>query len=216
MSEIVKILIADDHPIFRAGARLMIESEKSFSVVAEADNGTNALALIEKHQPHVAVLDIDMPELDGFAAARLIKEKNLPVEVIFLTMHGEEKLFQAALKLGIKGYVLKDSAQTDIVKAIKSVLQGDPFLSPELSRHIIKRMYEPAISEDGAGLDTLSPTQRRVLKLIADDKTSREIAEILCISQRTVDTHRAKIILKLKLQGSLALVKFAMLHKSEI
>ncbi len=215
MSEIIKIIIADDHPIFRTGTRLMIESEKSFSVVAEADNGENALELIEKHLPRVAVLDIDMPELDGFAVAAKIKEKKLPVEIIFLTMHGEEKLFQAAVSLGIKGYVLKDSAQTDIVKAVKSVLSGNPFISPELSRHIIKRMYEPSISSS-AGLDTLSPTQRRVLKLIAEDKTSKEIAALLCISQRTVDTHRAKIIFKLKLQGSLALVKFAMLHKSDI
>ncbi len=167
--------------------------------------------------PNIAVLDIDIPELDGFEVARRVKDEDLPVEVIFLTMHGEEKLFQAALNLGIKGYVLKDSAQTDIVKAIKSVIQGDPFLSPELSRHIIKRIYQPSIStESNSDLETLSPTQRRVLKLIAEEKTSREIAEILCISQRTVDTHRAKIILKLKLQGSLALVKFAMLHKSEI
>lgn len=217
MSSEIKIVIADDHPLFRVGVRTMIKTEKSFSIIAEADNGRTALDLIEKHQPQVAILDINMPEMSGFDVARAIKEKNLPVEIIILTMYREEKLFKVAINLGIKGYILKDSVHTDIVRGIKAVSQGQAFLSSELSSVIMNRLNQNAlVQEKNKGIASLSPTQLRVLKLISEDKTSKEIASILCISQRTVETHRAKINLKLDLHGNLSLVKYAILHKSEL
>ncbi|MBA2493126.1 MAG: response regulator transcription factor [Acidobacteria bacterium] len=135
----IKIVMADDHPIVRQGLRQMIEADKNLVIVAEAGDGQTALALIETHQPDVAVLDIDMPELDGFAVARELRKTKFPVEIVFLTMHSEEELFQAAMDLGIKGYVLKDSAITDVVASIKAVARGRSFLSPALSSLLLNR-----------------------------------------------------------------------------
>jgi DNA-binding NarL/FixJ family response regulator len=165
----------------------------------------------------VAVLDIDMPEQDGFSVARAVRQHGLGVEIVFLTIHREEELFQAALDLGAKGYVLKDSAVTDIVAAIKAVAAGQPYISPQLSAYLIKRRQgAAALNASKPGLEDLTPTERRILKLIAEDKTSKEIAEELFISHRTVDTHRTNISRKLELHGHLALVKFALEHKAQL
>lgn len=213
----IRIVMADDHPIVRQGLRQMIEADKSLTIIAEAGDGRSALELIETHKPDVAVLDIDMPQMDGFAVARSLQRKNLAVEVVFLTMHSEEEIFQAAMDLGVKGYVLKDSAVTDIVASIKTVAAGRPYLSPALSALLLhRRRRAEELDKQQPGLHDLSPMERRVLKLIAEDKTSREIAEELFISYRTVETHRSNICKKLDLHGSLALVKFAVAHKSEL
>lgn len=211
------IIIADDHPIFREGVRTMINTENSFTVLAEAENGKAALDLIIQHRPSIAVLDIDMPEMNGFEIVRAIRKKELPIEIIMLTMYCDERLFQSAVSLGIKGYVLKDSARADIIKALKAVSAGRSFFSPELSSVIMDRFNDIEKARNtNQGLDSLSATQRRVLKLISEEKTSKEIAAILCISPRTVETHRAKIALKLNLHGSMALVKYAIQHKLKI
>ena len=213
----IRIVMADDHPVVRQGLRQMIEADKALSIVAEAGDGQTALSLIEQHRPDVAVLDIDMPQMDGFAIVRALGRKNLPVEVVFLTMHSEEEIFQAAMDMGVKGYVLKDSAVTDIVQSIKTVAAGRPYLSPALSALLLhRRRRAEELGAAHPGLHDLSAMERRVLKLIAEDKTSREIATELFISPRTVETHRANICKKLNLHGSLALVKFALAHKSEL
>lgn len=217
MSDEIRIIMADDHPIVRQGLRQLIEIDKSLVIVAEAADGEAALKLIEELQPSVAVLDVDMPRMDGFAVARSLREKNLPVEVVFLTMHSEEEAFQAALDLGIKGYVLKDSAVTDIVVGIKSVAAGKHYLSPSLSALLVnRRRRTDELEHEKPGLHQLSPTERRILKLIAEDKASKEIAKQLFVSPRTVETHRSNICRKLDLHGTLALVKFAVAHKSEL
>jgi len=217
MTEQIRIVMADDHPIVRQGLRQMIETDKNLSIVAEAGDGQTALELIEKHQPDVTVLDIDMPKMDGFAVVRELQKRRINVEIVFLTMHSEEEIFQAAMDLGVKGYVLKDSAVTDIVSSIKSVAAQRPFLSPALSALLLNRRRRAEDFErEQPGLHLLTPTEKRVLKLIAEDKTSKEIGEELFISYRTVETHRANISRKLDLHGSLALVKFAVAHKSEL
>jgi DNA-binding NarL/FixJ family response regulator len=217
MTEQIRIVMADDHPIVRQGLRQMIETDKNLSIVAEAGDGQTALELIEKHQPDVTVLDIDMPKMDGFAVVRELQKRRINVEIVFLTMHSEEEIFQAAMDLGVKGYVLKDSAVTDIVSSIKSVAAQRPFLSPALSALLLNRRRRAEDFErEQPGLHLLTPTEKRVLKLIAEDKTSKEIGEELFISYRTVETHRANISRKLDLRGSLALVKFAVTHKSEL
>ncbi len=216
ITEQIRIVMADDHPIVRQGLRQMIETDKNLSIVAEAGDGQTALDLIETHQPDVAVLDIDMPGMDGFAVVRGLQKKRINVEIVFLTMHSEEEIFQAAMDLGVKGYVLKDSAVTDIVSSIKAVAAGRPYLSPELSALLLKsrRADKPDLKQPG--LHDLSPTEQRILRLIAEDKTSKEIAAALFISPRTVETHRANMSRKLNLHGSLALVKFAVTHKAEL
>ena len=217
MIQQIRIVMADDHPIVRQGLRQMIETDKNLSIVAEAGDGQSALELIEKHQPGVTVLDIDMPVMDGFAVVRELRKRRINVEIVFLTMHSEEEIFQAAMDLGVKGYVLKDSAVTDIVSSIKSVAAQRPFLSPSLSALLLnRRRRNEEFEKEQPGLHLLTPTEKRILKLIAEDKTSKRIGEELFISYRTVETHRANISRKLDLRGSLALVKFAVAHKSEL
>ncbi len=217
MENQIKIIIADDHPIVRQGLRQMIEADKSLTIIGEAGDGETVLQLIELQKPNVAVLDIDMPKLDGFAVVRELQRKKIAVEIVFLTMHSEEEVFQNAMDLGVKGYVLKDSATTDIVAGIKSVAGGKAFISPALSSLLLnRRRRSEAVRNENPSLDLLSPTERRVLKLIAEDRTSKEIGKELFISHRTVDTHRLNISRKLDLRGSLALVKFAITHKSEL
>jgi DNA-binding NarL/FixJ family response regulator len=213
----IKIILADDHPIVRQGLKQIIEFDKNLSVVAEAGDGKTALDLIAEHAPQVAVLDIDMPELDGFSLVRALQKESVEIEVVFLTMHSEEEIFHEAMDLGVKGYVLKESAVSDIVTAIKSVAVDRPFLSPSLSMFLLNRRQRTSqLEAEKPGLHLLTATERRILKLIATDKTSKEIADELFISYRTVETHRTNISRKLELQGSLALIKFAIAHRSEL
>jgi DNA-binding NarL/FixJ family response regulator len=217
MKSEIRIVIADDHPIFRHGLKEIIETDGLLKVVAEAGDGRSALEKIELLRPQVVVLDIDMPELDGFGVAKEIRRKSLPVEIVILTIHREEELFQEALDLGIKGYVLKDSAITDIISGVKSVAAGRPYISPQLSAFLLNRRDRAdSLTKEKPGLESLTPMERRILRLIAEDKTSKEIAAQLFISHRTVETHRTNIFRKLGLKGNLALVKFALTHKSEI
>lgn len=216
-SDQIEIVIADDHPIVRQGLRQMIEADRSLTVVGEAGDGETALHLIGLHRPHVVVLDIDMPLVGGFDVVREIRRKKIEVKIIFLTMHSEEEMFKTAMDLGVTGYVLKDSATTDIVAGIRSIASGKSFISPTLSQLLLNRRHRAEkLRSDKPGLDSLTPTERRILKLIADDKTSKEIGAELFISHRTVHAHRANISSKLNLSGNLALVKFAITHKSEL
>lgn len=217
MSSEIKILIADDHPIVRQGLRQTIESGDGLKVVAEAGDGQEALARIKDLKPHVAVLDIQMPLLDGFGAARAIREEGIAIGLVFLTVYRDEDIFNAALDVGVKGYVLKDSAVSDIVACVRAVAAGEHYASPSLTSHLISRGRRAAILvEERPGLAALTPTERHVLRLIADYKTSKEIATELFISPRTVETHRNNICQKLDLHGSHALMKFGLTHKSEL
>lgn len=213
----IRIVVADDHPIVRQGLRQTIEAERGLKVVAEADDGLRALDEIKFHKPEVAVLDIDMPGLDGFGVLRALRAENVGVEVVFLTIHREEDFFNEAVNLGAKGYVLKDSALSDIVNCVKSVAAGQPYVSPALTSLMLSRQRRAAsLNQSKPALKVLSPTERRVLKLIAEYKTSREIARELFISHRTVETHRTNICNKLEIHGNHALMKFALAHKSEL
>lgn len=212
-----RIIIVDDHPIFRAGLRQVIEADRELKVVAEAGEGETALRLIEELLPDVAVLDVDMPKLDGFGLAQAIQRQRLPVRLIFLTIHDEEDIINEALDSGVTGYVLKESAVTDIVSGIKGVLAGQHYLSPSLTSILVNRSRraESLVSKNPS-LKDLTPTERRVLSMIAECKTSKEIADEMYISYRTVENHRTNICNKLDLHGSHALLKFALRHKSEL
>jgi DNA-binding NarL/FixJ family response regulator len=217
MESAVEIIIADDHPVVRQGLRQTIESGAGLRVVAEAGDGQEALLKINELKPHVAVLDIQMPLLDGFGVARAVRKEGLPVELVFLTFQRDEDVFNAALDLGVRGYVLKDSAVPDIVACVRAVAAGQHYASPALTSHLVNRgRRAAALVEERPGLASLTPTERHVLKLIADYRTSKEIAAALFVSPRTVETHRNNICQKLDLHGSHALMKFALAHKSEL
>ena len=212
-----RIVIADDHSIFRKGLKAIIEAEKSLLVIAEAANGEEALSKIEELRPDVAILDVDMPQMDGFQVMKELRRRRIPVDSIFLTIHSEEDVFNEALNLGVKGYVLKDSSSTDIVNAIHALREGHHYTSPTMTTHLINRSQQSgSLVQRRASVKDLTPTERRILQMIADYKTSKQIAEELCIHYRTVDNHRTNISAKLGLRGSHALIKFALQHQSEL
>jgi DNA-binding NarL/FixJ family response regulator len=217
MTEKLTILIADDHPMIRDSLRHAIESNTEWEVAGEAQDGEVALELINKLQPAIAILDISMPNRNGFEVVHALRQKKVQTQVIFLTMHRDEDFFQRALDLDVRGYVLKDSAVIDVVSAIKAVSRGEYYTSPALTSYLIKKRSSgssAASNEQGLGLHSLSPTERRVLELIAEYKTSKDIAEELSTSPRTVETHRTNICQKLGLHGRHALMKFALENKS--
>jgi len=211
----IRIVIADDHPVFRFGLRQIIEAEPAFDVVGEADQGEAARDLVQKVRPAIVVLDVAMPKLDGLALARLLQKEGTPVKVILVTMYREEKLFKKALEAGVKGYVLKDSAASDIISCIKAVAAGQNYTSPELTTYLVSRVRQvDALREPRSGAETLTATELRVLALLAEYKTSKEIAQELFVSPRTVETHRNNICQKLGIHGSHALMKFALAQKT--
>jgi DNA-binding NarL/FixJ family response regulator len=203
MKNEIKVVIADDHPLMRDGLRRAIEATANLKVVAEAGDGQMALDRILSLKPDVAVLDIDMPVMSGFDVARALREKGDPTAIIFLTIHREEDFFNEALDLGAQGYVLKDSAASDIVTGIKAVADGQHFTSPAMTSYLVNRSRRAAeFRRSKPTLNDLTPTERHVLRLIADYKTSKEIADELGVSHRTIETHRANISAKLELRGS--------------
>lgn len=209
----IEILIADDHPIVRQGLRQTLENVSGFRIVAEVSDGARALAKLRELKPTVALLDIDMPLLDGMRVAALAREEGLPVKLIFLTVHKDQSFLDKALKLGVEGYILKDAPPMEIIMGVKAVAAGQPFVSPTLTASLLQR--RAAVDQTGA-LPNLTPTERAVIKLIAEFLTTKQIAERLFISHRTVETHRANICQKLGLRGNHALTRYALAHQAEL
>lgn len=214
MNDEIRLIIADDHPIVRQGLRQVIERESDLKIIAEAENGEAALTEIAEHKPEVAILDLDMPRMDGLEVLRLLRERAETVAVIILTVHREEAFFARALELGAQGYILKDSALADIVSGIRAVAAGQNYVSPLLTSYLFqqKRSAPDAELND---LEQLTHAERQVLKLIAEYKTNNQIADQLYISPLTVKTHRRNISIKLGLEGTHTLMKFALDHKDE-
>ena len=208
MNSEIKIIIADDHPIFRRGLRAVIESDRAITIIAEADSGDEALRQILELEPDVAVLDVNMPGTDGLAVARDIQAKNLPTRVVFLTMYADESIFNAALDADVCGFVIKDGAANDIVTCIKDAARGKQFFSGELAGLAANRRRGQR-----SPLEDLTASERRVLRLVADGRSTKEIAGELFISSRTVDHHRANIAAKLGLRGKTALLTYAINNK---
>ena len=201
----------------RAGIRQLLESAGDIQVIAEAGDGEEAWGLIQKLRPAVAVLDIHMPRRSGIELGRLVLQERLQVELIILTMDAEEGLLHEALNLGVKGYLLKENAIAELLNAIHGVARGDCYICPMLSGALVRRhVTHEALREQKPGLDKLSPTERRILKLISEDRTSKEIAELIQCSARTVETHRQNISQKLELSGSHSLLRFAFDHKAQL
>jgi DNA-binding NarL/FixJ family response regulator len=216
MAAEITLIIADDHPVVRKGLREIIEKDPQLTVLAEAGNGEEALQVIRELQPQVAVLDVDMPKMDGFAVAREIQKQCLATEIVFLTMHSTEDLFNEAMNLNVRSYILKDSAVTDIIAAIKATVAKQYFVTQSLVPFLLNRRQQSAtVDETREALDTLTPTERKILKLIAEYKSSKEIGAELYIHYRTVENHRANICRKLGLQGHNSLIRFTLQNKAK-
>ena len=217
MRKPLTIMLADDHPMFRGGLRQIIVAEQDLRLVHEAGDGEEALRIAREMKPAVAILDLDMPKLGGLQVAAAIQQERLPVRIIVLTMYREEDMFNEALDLGILGYVLKDSAAEDILEGVRAVAAGQHYLSPSISGFLVNRNTRAeSLRRAKPGLADLTPAERRILRLVAQSKTSKEIADELGLSTRTVENHRTNIGTKLDLHGVHSLVKFAFDHKSEL
>lgn len=209
MNQPITVLVADDHPLFRKGLRQALEAEGSFDVVAQASDGDEALAAARERRPDIAVLDLEMPRTSGLAVAEAIRDEDLDVVVVILTMYRDRGMFRRALDLGVRGYVLKDSAVTEIVACLHMVASGRAYISPVLSSELLERQADRPLSELEE-LEALTPAERRVLKLVARGLTSPDIAEELGNSTKTIENHRSSICGKLGLSGPQALLRFAL------
>jgi DNA-binding NarL/FixJ family response regulator len=217
MNTRTSIVIADDHPIFRKGLKQTIEEDATMEVVAEAGDGEAALHLIEQHSADVVVLDIDMPRMSGLQVARAVKDKGLFIAVIILTTYKEEDMFDEAMDSGVRGYVLKQTVADDLRTAINAVIRGEYFLSPTISGYLLNRSKRAGeLLKQKPSLSYLTQSERRILKSVALNKTSKEIADELFISYRTVETHRKNIATKLNIHGSHSLLKFAIENKGAL
>jgi DNA-binding NarL/FixJ family response regulator len=210
MSVDITLVIADDHPIVRRGMADLLTGETDLKILTQLANGADALKSIRELKPTVAVLDVEMPGMNGLDVARAIRDNVAQTAVVLLTMYREEHVFNAAVDAGVRGYILKENAETELLACIRSVAKGDTFFSPSLSHLLLNRASATArLKKEKPGLNSLTPTERRILKMISEDKTSKEIADALGISPRTVDNHRSNMGEKLELRGSHSLLKFA-------
>jgi DNA-binding NarL/FixJ family response regulator len=217
VSELLRIVVADDHPIFRAGLRQVLAADPRVEVMAEVADGMEALKQIRALKPRLAVLDFDLPGRNGLDVARELRRENHPTEVVILTAHREERLLEEALAAGVRGYLLKDNASTDLLQCLRTVAAGGTHVSSKFSGYLLQRgRRAQTFREQTPGLNALSPAERRVLRLIALNKTSREIAKALFLSPATVETHRKNICAKLELRGPNKLLQFAIEHRAEL
>ncbi len=206
----IRVLLADDHTVMRAGLRLLLERQPDMAVIGEAADGRQAVELTETEKPEVAVIDIAMPNLNGIEATRQISGKYPNVAVVILSMHSDESYVMRALKAGAKGYLLKDSAEADLIRAVRAVKDGKSFFSPAVSKMLLEdyvRQLRQRGEEDSYEL--LSTREREILQLLAEGKTNKEVASLLNLSLYTVETHRAHILQKLSLHTVPDLILYA-------
>ena len=206
----VRILLADDHTVMRAGLRALLERQPNLEVVGEAGDGRQTVELASSHVPDVVVLDIAMPNLNGVEATRRMVSKQPTISVVILSMYSDESYVMRALEAGARAYLLKDSAVTDLIRAIEAVSQGKSFFSPRISR-ILAEEYVHALKQKGVAdsYELLTPREREILQLLAEGKTNKEVATSLNISVYTAETHRGNILQKLNLHSSAELVLYA-------
>ena len=206
MSDKLKIIIADDHPLLRQGLVFILNKNEKFKVIGQAADGQEALDLIRELKPDIAILDVQMPKLDGFDVAKILLREKHAVKIIFLTMFKDPELIKKVVELGIKGFVLKENAINDIVNCIESVAEDKFFISPQVSDILFKQKDKKKKQED----DILTPSEQKIVNLIAQGKGSKEIAEELFVSIKTIENHRSNICKKLGITGNSALLKYAL------
>ncbi len=207
MANPIRVLLADDHALVRAGIRALLDKLSEVCVVAEANDGREALTFIELQQPDVVMMDIAMPGLNGLEATTRISQQFAQVRVIILSMHANEEYVRQALRAGALGYLLKDAALTELETALNTVMRGETYLAPELAQRVAA--YEQRVGGEVSMLDRLTPRQREILQLIAEGHTTQDIALILAISPKTVETHRAQLMSRLGIYDVPGLVRYA-------
>jgi len=213
MSAKIRVLLADDHTLLRSGIRALLEDEPDILVVGEADDGREAVRLAHQLRPNLVLMDIAMPLLNGLEATRQIKREHPEIKVLVLTMYDHEEYFRQVLEAGASGYIIKRAAANELVAAIRAVSSGESVLSPAITRYLVEDYLSGESRKDEEDPDTLSPREREVLQLIAEGKTSREIAELLNLSIKTVQSHRASLMRKLDLHDRGDLIKYAIQKK---
>ncbi len=201
----MKILIADDHGIVRSGVKLLLDRQPDMEVVAEAEDGVDALEQAVRLKPDIAVLDVSMPRMTGLQATHEIKRQSPDTQVLILSMHDDERYLFEALRAGASGYVLKRAADKDLVDAVRAASRGEPFLTSNAQQALIRDFIE----RGEAATDELSPREQEVVKLIAEAHTNKEIAEILHLSEKTVESHRGRVLQKLGMRDRVELVRYA-------
>jgi DNA-binding NarL/FixJ family response regulator len=210
-----RVLIADDHPIFRQGLKKVLEPEKKYIVVSETSNGEEALEKIRETNPDTVILDIDMPKLNGIEILKVIQKEKIPVKSIILTMYKDEEYFNQAMDYGVMGYLLKDSVVIELIECMEAVESGKHYISPKISDYLLQRSEkQKSLSNAVPQLQLLTKTEMEVLRHLSENKTSKKIAEEMYISERTVENHRANICSKLGLKGYNALLLFALKYRS--
>lgn len=213
LPELTRIVIADDHPLFRSGIRAELEKINNLDIVGEASDGAEAYEMISELKPDLAILDVNMPHLSGLDVAQKVCENKCSTDIMLITMHKERKLFLRALELGIKGYLLKEALVSEIGQAIIALAQGSYYLSPELSGMLVDNL-KPSSDGDPPWKQLLTPAELGIMRLIADLRSNTEIAGDLFISKRTVENHRVNTSRKLEIMGTNALLKFAVKNKA--
>jgi two-component system, NarL family, response regulator NreC len=211
MKKTIRILLADDHRVLRAGLKLLLERQTGFDVVAEAADGRQAVELVKSHSPDIVLLDIAMPGSNGIEAARQINSHHPAVGIIILSMHADESYLLRALKSGAKGYLLKDAGEEDVIQAVRAVSDGKAFFSPAISKLLVED-YVRQLQQQGHEdvYDLLTAREREITQLLAEGMTSKDVAAILFLSPHTVDTHRKTIFQKLNLHSVPELMLYAM------
>lgn len=215
MSATRSLVIADDHPLFRKGLVEVLREDGSWQIDADVGDGDAAVQAIQRHRPAIAVLDIDMPKRSGIEVAIAMREQGIPTTVVLLTMHKSREMLEGALRAGVRGYVLKEHASTTILACLNLVGEGGTYVSPGIGA--VSEAAIHATANDSAAaraIAILSPTEREVARLIAANKTTKEIAVALAIKPKTVEHHRTNICAKLEIHGMNALVRFAAEHKT--
>lgn len=206
----IRIILADDHTVIRSGLRLLLERQPDMAIVGEAEDGRQTVELAEKENPDVAVIDIAMPNLNGIEAARQIAGKNPKISIVILSMHSDESYVMRALKAGARAYLLKDSAEEDLIRAVRAVHQGKSFFSPTVSKLLLED-YVRQLKQKGEddSYELLTNREREVLQLLAEGKSNKDVANMLNLSLYTVETHRAHILQKLGLHTVPELILYA-------
>jgi DNA-binding NarL/FixJ family response regulator len=206
----VRIVIAEDHTILREGLRSLLSSDPNFEIVGEAEDGREAIKCVEKFRPDLILTDLSMPRMNGMEAIKEIKRQSPKTKVLVLTIHKAEEYILATFRAGANGYLLKDSTHAELVMAVKKVLSGKQYISPEISEKVIEGYLEGKKTlKSQTSWETLTQREREILKLIAEGYKNKEIAEDLCISVKTVEKHRANLMEKLDLHSIQALTAFA-------
>ena len=207
----IRILIADDHGVLRAGLRAVLNAEPDMTVVAEAGDGPTALRLATELCPDILLLDISMPGMNGVEVTRQLKKAQPDVRALILTLHEDEGLLQEAIQAGASGYIVKRAVESELISAIQAVYRGDIYIHPAMTRALLKDV-SPSLVTDQEPTEPLSPREVEVLRLVADGHTNRQIAEMLHVSVRTVESHRANLMGKLELSSPAQLVRYALEH----